>query len=56
MTYYKHESAMEITDSTNTIVGVTCGCCYEQVSFSTHLICLAIGLFLRCGMTIGGTK
>ena len=31
MTYYKHESAMEITDSTNTIVGVTCGCCYEQV-------------------------
>ena len=33
MTYYKHESAMEITDSTNTIVGVTCGCCYEQVNF-----------------------
>ena len=31
LTYYKHESAMEITDSTNTIVGVTCGCCYEQV-------------------------
>merc|ERR1711970_543624 len=31
LTYYKHESAMEITDSTNTIVGVTCGCCYEQM-------------------------
>merc|ERR1711963_1390656 len=31
LTYYKHESAMEITDSTNTIVGVTCGVCYEQM-------------------------
>merc|ERR1712198_289249 len=31
LTYYKDESAMEITDSTNTIVGVTCGCCYEQM-------------------------
>jgi len=31
LTHYKHESAMEITDSTNTIVGVCMGFLYEQM-------------------------
>ena len=31
LTHYKHESAMEITDSTNTIVGVCFGFLYEQM-------------------------
>jgi len=31
LTHYKHESAMEITDSTNTIVGICCGHLYEQM-------------------------
>merc|ERR550519_2401984 len=31
LTYYKHESAMEITDSTNTIVGICFGHLYDQM-------------------------
>jgi len=31
LTHYKHESAMEITDSTNTVVGICFGYLYEQM-------------------------
>merc|ERR1711915_1014183 len=31
LTHYKHESAMEITDSTNTVVGICFGFLYEQM-------------------------
>ena len=31
MTQYKHESSMEITDSTRTIVGVCLSFCYEAM-------------------------
>merc|ERR1719206_1200346 len=31
LTHYKHESAMEITDSSNTVVGICFGYLYEQM-------------------------
>ena len=31
LSHYKHESAMEITDSTNTIVGICFGHLYDQM-------------------------